>query len=411
MKEFLFPVFNIDELCRYNVSNIKDFLNDCDGKNFKALEEISFIGNIIAFFIFFLMQIILTFICKLYFGVFPWILLFISLLLYIVYAVNFYKYKKDMTNSLLGFISKIMASMLVSSIFLGISNILCMLFIKNHFYLMTLPIILIISLLFVLIFYRISSKFYYQFFADGKMNIKFYIFVALALILFLPLYFIIPNWFCIIALIFSYFCLFVSVPISICNYRYYEEFANIYKSYINNDRVESIKDLSDIKGKKFRHMWSLGFYVVMTPLALSISIMCMIWLFDIKYIGILLMFILAFVFVIPLVILNYLYLGKINIVADEEGISTLREYTKWQDISSVHYVAVSYSKTSYSPNKIYIYTYKGDIIEIKNGSYLFLIYLKKYHPDIVTTNEGLKSYFSIGIITGVVLGVIFKFIK
>ncbi|MCQ4795861.1 hypothetical protein NE604_09485 [Anaerofustis stercorihominis] len=53
MKEFLFPVFNIDELCRYNSSNIKDFINDCDGKNFKSLEEISFIGNMIAFFIFF----------------------------------------------------------------------------------------------------------------------------------------------------------------------------------------------------------------------------------------------------------------------------------------------------------------------------------------------------------------------
>ena len=85
-----------------------------------------------------------------------------------MYAVTFYKYKKDMTNSLLGFISKIVASMLVSSIFLGISNILCMLFIKNHFYLMTLPIILIISLLFILIFYRISSSFIISFLQTEK---------------------------------------------------------------------------------------------------------------------------------------------------------------------------------------------------------------------------------------------------
>ncbi|WP_299237464.1 hypothetical protein [uncultured Anaerofustis sp.] len=214
-----------------------------------------------------------------------------------------------------------------------------------------------------------------------------------------------------VALIFSYFCLFVIVPVSICNYRYYEEFKKIYENYINNYRVNSIKDLDDIEGKKFRHMWSLGFYVVMAPLALSISIMCVIWFFDFKYLSILLMFGAAFIFVIPLVVINYLWFGKINIVADEEGISTLRDYTKWEDINSVHYEAASYSRTSYTPNKLYIHTYDGDIIKVKNGSYLFLIYLRKYHPDIMTTNEGLKSYFTIGIIAGIVFGIIFKFVN
>ena len=156
-------------------------------------------------------------------------------------------------------------------------------------------------------------------------------------------------------------------------------------------------------------MWSLGFYVVMAPLALSISIMCVIWFFDFKYLSILLMFGAIFIFVIPLVVINYLWFGKINIVADEEGISTLRDYTKWKDISLVHYEAASYSRTSYTPNKLYIHTYDGDIIEVKNGSYLFPIYLRKRNPSMMTTKEGVKSYFTIGIILVIVLGIIIKF--
>lgn len=411
MKEFLFPVYNIDELCRHSSSNIKDFLNDSDGKDFKVLEESSFFGYLIALFIFFAVQLVLTFLCELYFGVFPWILLIISAFFYIMYSVIFYKYKKDMTNRLMGFLSKVFASLLVSSIFLGISNDICILFLKYFSNLTVLKIVFMISLPFVFIFYRIASKYYKDFFINGKIDKRFYLYVFVVLILFLPLYFIVPNWFCIVALIFSYFCLFVIVPVSICNYRYYEEFKKIYENYINNDRVNSIKDLDDIEGKKFRHMWSLGFYIVMAPLALSISIMCVIWFWDFKYLSIFLMFGAAFIFVIPLVVINYLWLGKINIVADEEGISTLRDYTKWEDISSVHYEAASYSRTSYTPNKLYIHTYDGDIIEVKNGSYLFLLYLSKHHPDIMTTNEGLKSYFSIGIVSGIVLGIIFKFVN
>lgn len=411
MKEFLFPVYNIDELCRHSSSNIKDFLNDSDGKDFKVLEESSFFGYLIALFIFFAVQLVLTFICKLYFGVFPWILLIISTFLYILYSVIFYKYKKDMTNRLMGFLSKVFASLLVSSIFLGISNVICILFLKYFSNLIVLKIVFMISLLFVFIFYRIASKYYINFFLNGKIDKRFYLYVAVVLILFLPLYFIVSNWFCMVALIFSYFCLFVIVPVSICNYRYYEEFKKIYENYINNDRVNSIKDLADIRGKKFKHMWSLGFYVVMAPLALSISIMCVIWFWDFKYLSIFLMFGAAFILVIPLVVINYLWLGKINIVADEEGISTLRDYTKWEDISSVHYEAASYSRTSYTPNKLYIHTYDGDIIEVKNGSYLFLLYLSKHHPDIMTTNEGLKSYFTIGITIGIVFGIIFKFVN
>ena len=61
MKEFLFPVYNIDELCRHSSSNIKDFLNDSDGKDFKVLEESSFIGYLIALFIFFRCSISIDF--------------------------------------------------------------------------------------------------------------------------------------------------------------------------------------------------------------------------------------------------------------------------------------------------------------------------------------------------------------